>query len=180
LERTVTDTNDTKSLDLTQHLELAAFHLYEACRSWSKIVLPSWADSDVDAMRTDARLRAMSAHRRGIMSCRGIARERIAAALAIADGFTWPACARTGAVDLLLDAQRRQRYRHVGGIIAAEATMYFELDADTEDERAAILEDISRQNIADRKLISEWQARIANGNGHTASTVSQLPKDSNR
>ena len=83
----MTTPNDTKSVDLAQHLELAAFHLYEACRSWSKVVLPSFADEDVQDMRRDAKYRAMAAHRRGIKSCRGIARERIAAVLAVADGL---------------------------------------------------------------------------------------------
>ena len=161
--------NDSTSL--AQQLELAAFHLYEACRSWSKIVLPSWADDDVQDMRRDAKYRAMAAHRRGIKSCRGIARERIAAVLAVADGLTWPACHRPGgAIDLPHDAQRRQRYRHVAGIVMAELFMYLEHDTDHEDQRSAILADIAKQRVEDTRIVSEWRSRIG-----LPSTVSQLP-----
>ena len=167
----MSEQNDTPSVDLAQHLELAAFHLYELCRSWSKVVLPSFADDDVQDMRRDAKYRAMAAHRRGIKSCRGIARERIAAVLAVADGLTWPACHRPGgAVDLPRDAQRRQRYRHVAGIVMAELFMYLEHDTDCEEQRSAILAELAQQRKDDTKVVAEWRARVG-----LPSTVSQLP-----
>lgn len=175
----MSEQNDTPSVPFQQHLELAAFHLFEMCRSWSKVVLPSFADNDVQDMRRDAKYRVMAAHRRGIKSCRGITIERIAGVLAVADGHTWPACIRPGAAaDPTRDAQRRQRYRHVAGVVAAEAFMYLEHDTDTEEQRTAILADINAQRIEDKRIVSEWRKRIGlpSSNGH-GSDVSQLPKD---
>lgn len=171
----MTTPNDITLVDLTRHLEMVAFHLFESCRSWSKVVLPAlYYDDDVREMRHDALCRAMGAHRRGIASCRGVTRERIAASMAVADGLTWPACVRPGGggADLPRDAQRRQRYRHVAGIVMAETFMYLEHDTDTEDQRSAILADVVQQRADDARLVAEWRSRTC-----LPSTVQQLESE---
>lgn len=178
----MSDANRTESTGTAQatadhHLELAAFHLHEASRQHLPD-LPSW-ESD-HAARMDARYRAMGAHRRSIESCRFVAVERVAAALALLDGEPWPACTR--ALSPLLPpahraataAQRRQRYRHEARIIVAEVCGYYEVKTeDTEDLRQLVIIDARRQRTDDAGVVATWRERV----NLPTSTVMQLYKD---
>lgn len=150
-------------VSIEQHLELAALHLYECCREWSKVDLPAFDDADVEDMRRDAKYRALGAHRRGIQSVRLVTIERIAERLAAAFGHTWPECANGLALDLrpveylAICATRRQHYRHIAVRLVAEVFRYTEQGADLEPQRQMILDATRQQRADDTVTVTRWR-----------------------
>ena len=169
---------DDQSTSADQHLELAAFHLHEAARAHQPD-LPSW-DSP-EAVRADARFRVTGAHKRSIASCRLMAIERVAAALAILDGEPWPGCNRAVSPRVGMEqrqaiaAQRRQRYRHEARAIVAELYGYMEVKAndDTEEDRQLFLTQVHLQRDQDADILAKWRERI----NLPTTTVSQLSRN---
>ena len=165
-----------RQLQASSHLDLAALHLYEAGREHTPSLPTYWQDEAAD-MRRDARYRAMAAHRRGIASCRKIAIERGAIALAIADGEPWPDCSRAinpnlpDAQRAAIAASRRQRYLHLATVMIADVFGYYETGTDTEEQRQIGIDRLRVQREQDTEASKAWRNRPL------PSTVSQLRKD---
>jgi hypothetical protein len=144
------------------HKDLAAFHTYEYGREQGEdIERAEWDSDEAGPSRTAYRYLIQAAHRRSIHSCNLVAVERIAAALAIADGHRWPACdghvtpERAGEDLPVKFARRRQRYRHLARLVLAEVNKYYELAEDTEADRVGIITEARAQLDADRTLVSD-------------------------
>lgn len=166
----------------TSHRDLAAFHCFEMARDYNPN-LPEWDSDDAAQRRTEYRYLIHAAHRRSQPSCVLVAIEKIACALAVAEGQTWPACDRAIAADrtplqrLAIQAQRRQRFRHLARIAHSHFVNYYELGTDDEDYRQSIIDDAQLQEQLDKKCVAEHRRQI----GVTLpSTVTQIHKDSDQ
>lgn len=165
------------SEDASKHLELAAFHLYEAGRDHAPEI-PEWSSDAAGHERTDCRFRITAAHRKGILSCILVAIERLAGSFAVADGEKWPDCNRAVSPNLpqvqqlAIAANRRQRYRHLARIAHAEIQNYYELGVDSEDVRQAIIDSARTRFASDKIALAAWR-----GLSRMPSTVTQIRKD---
>ena len=143
------------------HIEQAAFHLHEATREYNPKAL-GWADSDENAHRTDARYRAIAAHRDGIASVRICLVERVATSLAVLDGYIWPECSKGISPHLppaqyeAICATRRQRYLFMAGQVMSEIRRYLELGTDTEAQRQAVVAGRAERTAEDRAAVTRW------------------------
>ncbi len=153
---------DTEIITTAEHLHLAAFHLYEACREHTP-QLVSMDDPDSGAFKLDAEYRAAGAHRRGYPSIKKMLIERTAGSLAVLDGQCWPGCDKGLPLDLSplerngIAATRRQRYRHIASQIMWETFTYLEQGGDTEPQRQLAMESVSEQRIADIDTVRNWK-----------------------
>ena len=156
-------------LEASQHVELAAFHLYLASQVRLNAPLPEWDSDDARDMRVDARYRANGAHKRGDQIARSAVVERVAVVLAVANGDHWPECTNQihgGLSDerrAVLGAMRRQRYRHHARIVCAEIARFYEIDPDTEQSMTNMVERAKAQQAADAKLVASYRGRIGQG-----------------
>lgn len=165
---------------IAQHKDLAAFHAYEMGREYDPN-RPDWSSDAAGARRTEYRYLIQLAHRRSQASCVLVAIERIAGALAVADGEPWPACNRAinPALGTLqrhaISASRRQRYRHLARIVHAETMNFYELGDDTEVSRQNVIADVHGQALQDKQTLSHQRQSAG-----LPSTVSQLRKDTDQ
>ncbi|NBR87826.1 MAG: hypothetical protein EB141_06165 [Verrucomicrobia bacterium] len=157
------------ALEASQHLELAAFHLYQATQVQHTEPLPSWDSDDAKDMRVDARYRAAGAHKRSRSVARAAVVERVAVVLAVANGDMWPSCDnqihRGLSVErrAVLAAMRRQRYRHQARIVCAEVSRFYEIDQDSPGALEAIVLKARQQQDADSKIVSAYRSRVGRG-----------------
>lgn len=155
--------------EASQHLELAAFHLYLAEQIRHDQPLPDWDSDDASDMRTDARYRAKGAHKRGDKTARLAVVERVAVILAVANGDIWPDCdnqiSRGLSVERIaaLAAMRRQRYRHQARLVCAEVARFYEIDPDTPESLQRMVEAGRKYQDADTKTVSAYRGRIGRG-----------------
>lgn len=154
------------------HKDLAAFHLYALGRAVDP-ELPEWDSDAAGPHRTSCRYIVNLAHRKTILSCVLVAVEKIAAALAQADGETWPECSRR--IDIAdphrfaLAASRRQRYRHLARVAHSAAMNYYELGTDDEAYRQTVLTDARVTVQNDKQLVAAMRASV--GVPHHATTI---------
>lgn len=139
-----------QQLQSSNALALATRQLYLANPGNVQPFPPVDVESVADLIE-EASFRATLAHRRGIESCRLLAVERVACALAVADGVPWPDCGVVaGAPDYQrVAARRRLRYRHVATLAIAEYLKYMEQGTETELQRAAEIHRISLRTVVD-------------------------------
>lgn len=157
---------------ITTHRELAAFHCYESQRE-THSELPEWSSDEAGVYRTEYRFLITAARRRADQSCMLVAIEKIAVALATAEGEIWPMCNRAVHPDLpddqreAIGAQRRQRYRHLARLAHSTVMNYYELGTDDDAYRQHIISEANAQLAADRATMARMRGRFA-------STVNQL------
>ena len=158
-----------QELEASTHLDLAAFHLYYAQQPRLDYILPAWDAKDAVDMRTESRYLAQGALKRGDKRARLAVVERVAVVLATAAGDIWPACANQihrglsqDRIDVIA-AKRRQWYRHQARLVCAEVARFYEVDQDTPQRLAQIVEAARQQQDADAKLVSDYQGRIGKG-----------------
>lgn len=168
--RTVTErTPNARQLEASQHLELAAFHLYHATQIDHADPLPSWDSEAAKDMRVDARYRAVGAHKRSRAVARAAVIERVAVVIATANGDIWPKCDNQIHRGLpveriaVLAAMRRQRYRHQARIVCAEVSRFYEIDQDTPESLEAMVLNARKQQDADQKIVSAYKGRVGRG-----------------
>lgn len=159
-----------------EHLDLAAFHLYESGRAYDP-ERPSWDSDAAGSLRTSTRYITRMAHRRGMPSTTLVAIERLAVAFALADGEVWPDCTRgLHAIPepqrKAMSASRRQRYRHLARIAHAELMNYYELGQEDERMRGDIIHQAMRQHHEDTKAKVAWRDYVM------PSTVTQIHRES--
>ena len=119
----------------------------------------------------------MGAVRRGIASCRLVAVERVAGAMANLDGEIWPDCDRYVSPNwkpeqrAAMQAQRRQRYRHKAACLVAAYVNYMEVEhpSETEEHRQLLIRDVTAQREADIITVKAWHENLG-----MPSRVSQL------
>ena len=166
--------------DQLDHLTLAAEHVYRAEHLYDRS--PHFGSDDAEDMRTDLRYRLIGAVRRGINSCRMVAVERVAGALATLDGETWPTCDLhvspnwKPAQREAIVAQRRQRYRHKAVQVIAALYGYMEVEhpSETEEHRQLLIRQVREQFEADTRTMTEWKESI--GMPSTVSQLGEVPK----
>lgn len=147
------------------HKELAAFHIYEMGREIDP-ELPAWDATAAGPYRTSCRYIVHMAHRKTILSCALVAVEKIAAALAQADGETWPDCSRAIKPELpevnrlAIAASRRQRYRHLARLAHSTLMNYYELGTDDDAYRATVLTEARIQQQQDAQTVAAMRATV--------------------
>ena len=162
----------------SEHLERAAFHLYEAGREF-RVEQHEWDADEAGDARTDCRYRMRLAERKGIPTVPLAAIEVLAATLAVADGEVWPACRRAinpawpDAQQRAIAASRRQRYRHLARLAHADLMRFYELGTESETERHDIIRRALAQHADDAVILKAWRRQIG-----FPSTVTQLHKES--
>ena len=160
--------------DTDLHLDTAVqvFYGLERQPGW-----PAFQSEEADDIKRDIRYRLMGAIRRGINSCRMVAIERVAGALANLDGEVWPGCDLHVSPNwkpeqrAALIAQRRQKYRHKAVQVIAALYGYMEVEhpSETEEHRQLLMRHANEQREADAQAVKEWRGSIG-----MPSTVSQL------
>ena len=152
--------------DQLHALDDAAALIYTAEHMYDKS--PAFHSIDADDMRQDLRYRLMGAIRRGINSCRMVAIERVAGALANLDGEVWPGCDLHVSPNwkpeqrAALTAQRRQRYRHKAVQVIAALYGYMEVEhpSETEEHRQLLIRQAVEQREADIVTVKAWKESI--------------------
>lgn len=148
----------------TRHLELAAYHLYEAERAthpdWK-----NWYDAP-ETMRVDARYRIRSAHHRGDISIKAKLPLLLADVLAFAEGYVWPACDNINHhAHLPLEhqkaivAERRQGYYHRAQLIVSALFNYLDVTAwgEPEQQRLEATQKFKALIEEDRAIVRTWK-----------------------
>lgn len=165
----MSDTPFTRQAEASQHLDLAAFHLYYAGQERHEHPLPNYESKDATDMRRDAKYRAIGAHKRGDHDARLAVIERVAVILAVANGDIWPQCDnqihRGLSVErvAVLGAMRRQRYRHQARLVTAEVARFYEIDQDIPAMLQVTVERAKQQQEADAKIVAAYRSRIGRG-----------------
>jgi hypothetical protein len=167
--RDIVITND----DCNHHLEMAAFHLYEAERAQrADRGLPVWSHAP-NAMRVDARYRIRSAHHRGDISIKAKLPLLLSQSLALFDGYIWPLCDNKPRPDGMsltqfkaVVAERRQGYFHKGQILMTTIFNYLDVTAWGEPERQRLeqVERFGKMRGDDTEAVKAWKD-IRDGGG---------------
>lgn len=164
-----TPSRNQLELEASNHLELAAFHLYMAAQPRHDSPLPAWDSKEAEDMRREHRYLANGALKRGDKMARLAVIERVAIVLATANGDIWPSCDNLLVRDLsperraVLAAMRRQRYRHQARLVTARVARFYEVDQDTPLKLAQVADDAKVQQEKDAKLVAEYRGKVGSG-----------------